>query len=149
MQTFSDLSPPGYNSPTSVVWLEQPLHKVFKPKAPPERTPFLAKNLSIFSLCVLYVIQALGWLNFVTGVNLLWLVSPKIQQSNKCCMTRTTSAQSVQARNSTRKNTLPCQESLYFFFFVYCELLQLGLGLNESIYRLNGPHEIITQFILI
>ena len=61
-------------------------------------------------------IQALGWLNFVTGVNLLWLVSPKMQQPNKCCMARTTSAQSVQAQSSTRKNTLSCQESLYFFF---------------------------------
>ena len=39
---------PKIHSPTSVVWLEQPLHKVFKPKTPPERTPFLAKNLSIF-----------------------------------------------------------------------------------------------------
>ena len=57
-----------------------------------------------------------GWLNFVTGADLLWLVSPRIQQPNKCCMARTTSALSVQAQSSTRKNTLPCQESLYFFF---------------------------------
>ena len=34
-------------------------------------------------------IQALGWLNFVTGVDLLWLVSLKIQQSNKCLDTST------------------------------------------------------------
>ena len=61
-------------------------------------------------------IQALDWLNFVTGADLLWLVSPRIQQPNKCCMVRTTSAQSIQAQNSTWKNTLPCQESLYFFF---------------------------------
>ena len=60
-------------------------------------------------------IQALGWLNFVIGADLLWFVSPRIQQPNKCCMARTTSAQSVQAQSSTRKNTLPCQESLYFF----------------------------------
>ena len=49
MQTFSDLSPQGYNSPTSFVWLEWPLHKVFKPKVPPKRSPFLAKNFSIIS----------------------------------------------------------------------------------------------------
>ena len=48
MQTFSDLSPSGYNSLTSVVWLEQFLHIVVNPKTPPERTPFLTKNLSIF-----------------------------------------------------------------------------------------------------
>ena len=68
------------------------------------------------ALTLVKEIQALGWLNFVTGADLLWLVSPRIQQSNKCRMDRTTSAQSVQAQNSTRKNTLPCQESLYFFF---------------------------------
>ena len=57
MQTFSDLSPPGYNSPTSVIWLKQLLHKVFKPKTPPERTPFLANNLfiSIFDTSTLYL----------------------------------------------------------------------------------------------
>ena len=60
-------------------------------------------------------IQALGWINFVTGAGLLWLVSPKIQQPNKCRMARTTSAQSIQAQSSTRKNTLLCQELLYFF----------------------------------
>ena len=68
------------------------------------------------ALALFKEIQALGWVNFVTGADLLWLVSPRIQQPNKCCMARTTSAQSVQAQNSTRKNTLPCQESLYFFF---------------------------------
>ena len=60
-------------------------------------------------------IEALGWLNFVNGTDHLWLISPRIQQPNKCCMARTTSAQSVQAQSSTRKNTLPCQEPLYFF----------------------------------
>ena len=68
------------------------------------------------ALALFKEIQALGWLNFITGADLLWLVSPRIQQPNKCCMARTTSAQSVQAQISTRKNTLPCQESLYFFF---------------------------------
>ena len=53
-------------------------------------------------------IQVLGWLNLVTGADLLWLVSPRIQQPNKCRMARTTSAQSIQAQSSTRKNTLPC-----------------------------------------
>ena len=36
------------------------------------------------TLALFKEIQALGWLNFVTGVNLLWLVSLKIQQSKKC-----------------------------------------------------------------
>ena len=68
------------------------------------------------ALALFKEIQALGWLIFVTGADLLWLVSPRIQQPNKCCMARTVSAQNVQAQSSTRKNTLPCQESLYFFF---------------------------------
>ena len=77
------------------------------------------------SLALFKEIQALDWLNFVTGADLLWLISPKIQQPNKCCMARTTSAQSIQAQSSTRKNTLPCQESLYFFFvcIMYCSNL--------------------------
>ena len=74
------------------------------------------------TLALFKEIQALGWLNFVTGADLFWFVSLKIQQPNKCCMARTTSAQRVQAQSSTRNNTLPCQESLYFFFMciVYC-----------------------------
>ena len=76
------------------------------------------------TLALFKEIQALSWLNFVTGADRLWLVFPMIQQPNKCRMARTTSAQSVQAQNSTRKNTLPCQEPLYFFFFsVYCSNL--------------------------
>ena len=91
-------------------------------------------------------IQALGWLNFVIGADLFWLVSPRIQQPNKYRMARTTSAQSVQAQSSTRKNTLPCQEPP-IFFSVFFQLL--GLGLTESICKLNGPHEITTQINLI
>ena len=34
--------------PKNIVWLEQPLHKVFIPKTSPERTPFFVKNFSIF-----------------------------------------------------------------------------------------------------
>ena len=98
------------------------------------------------ALALFKKIQALGWLNFVTDADLFWFVSPKIQQPNKCRMARTTSAQSVQAQNSTRKNTLSCQEPLYFFSVFF---QSLGLGLNESIYRLNGPHEITTQINLI
>ena len=67
------------------------------------------------TLALFKEIQALGWLNFVTSADRLWLVSPRIQQPNKCRMARTISAQSVQAQSSTRKNTLPCQEPLYFF----------------------------------
>ena len=62
-------------------------------------------------------IQALSWLNFVIGADLFWLVSPRRQQPNKCCMARTTSAQSVQAQNSTKKNTLLCQKPLYFLMY--------------------------------
>ena len=47
------------------------------------------------ALALFKEIQALNWLIFVTGADLLWLVSPKIQQPNKCCMTKTISAQSV------------------------------------------------------
>ena len=81
------------------------------------------------ALALFKEIQALGWLNFITCANLLRLVSPKIKQPNKCRMARTTSAQSVQAQSSTRKNTLPCQEPLYFIS-VFVQLL--GLGLTES-----------------
>ena len=69
------------------------------------------------TLALFKEIQALGWLNFVTGADFLWLVSPKIQQPNKCRMARTTFAQSVQVQSSTRKNTLLCQEPLYFLLY--------------------------------
>ena len=39
---------PRIQQPKNVEWLEQPLHKMFKPKTSLERTPFYAKNLSIF-----------------------------------------------------------------------------------------------------
>ena len=68
------------------------------------------------ALALFKEIQALGWLNFVISADRLWLVSHKIRQPNKCRMARTTSTQSVQTQSSTRKYTLPCQESLYFFF---------------------------------
>ena len=54
------------------------------------------------ALALFKEIQALSWLIFITGADLLWLVSPRIQQPNKCCMARTTYAQSVQAQISTR-----------------------------------------------
>ena len=66
------------------------------------------------ALALFKEIQALGWLNSVTDVDLLWLVSPKKQQPNKCRMDRTTFAQSAQAQSSTRKNTLLWLDSLYF-----------------------------------
>ena len=66
------------------------------------------------TLALFKEIQALGWLNFVTGADLLWVVSPRIQQPNKCRMARTTSAQSVQAQNFTIKNTLPCHPRGWF-----------------------------------
>ena len=84
------------------------------------------------TLALFKEIQALGWLNFVTGADFLWLVSPKIQQPNKCRMARTTFAQSAQVQSSTRKNTLLCQEPLYLFIYflfflcvyiVYCSNL--------------------------
>ena len=49
------------------------------------------------ALALFKKIQALGWLNFVTKADLLWLVSLRIQQPNKCRMTRIIFAQSVQA----------------------------------------------------
>ena len=55
------------------------------------------------ALALFKEIQALGWIIFVTGVDLFWLVSLKIQQPNKCCMTRTASAQSVQTQSSNKR----------------------------------------------
>ena len=63
MQTFFDLSPPWYNSPTSVVWLEQPLHKVFKSKAPPERTLFFANNLFWLIRSIILILWVLQKIN--------------------------------------------------------------------------------------
>ena len=45
------------------------------------------------ALALFKEVQALGWLKFVTGADCLWLISPRIQQPNKCCMAKTTSAQ--------------------------------------------------------
>ena len=85
------------------------------------------------ALALFKEIQALGWLNFVTGADLLWLVSHRIQQPNKCCMARTTSTQSVQAQISTRKNTLPCQESLYVFSLYVLYVVVTWIG-SEWVY---------------
>ena len=62
-------------------------------------------------------------------------------------MTRTTSAQSVQAQNSTRKNTLLCQEPLYYFVCVYCNYLDCVSKLcNRCRASLTClPHDITTQ----
>ena len=65
-------------------------------------------------------IQALGWLIFVIGANLLWFVSPRIQQLKKCCIARTAPAQSVQAQSSTRRTS----------FFGLKSLKYLGILLN-------------------
>ena len=78
------------------------------------------------ALALFKEIQALGWLNFVTGADCLWLVSPRIQQPNKCRMARTTSTQCVQAQSSTRKNTLPCQYPLYFLCVLYVAVTWIG-----------------------
>ena len=59
-------------------------------------------------------IQILGWLIFVTGADLLGLVSPRIQQPNKCCMAGTASAQGVQAQNSTRRTPFFGPKSLKY-----------------------------------
>ena len=66
------------------------------------------------ALALFKKIQALGWLIFVTGANLLWLVSPGIQQPNKCCMARTASAQSVQTQNSTKRTPFFGPKSLKY-----------------------------------
>ena len=88
------------------------------------------------TLALFKEIQALGWLNFATGANRLWLISSKIQQPNKCRMVRTTFTQSVQAQNSTRKNTLPCQELFYFFFLVWMSLFIGSMGLTKLLPKL-------------
>ena len=78
------------------------------------------------ALALFKEIQALGWLNFVTGADRPWLVSPRIQQPNKCRMARTTSTQCVQAQSSTRKNTLSCQYPLYFLCVLYVAVTWIG-----------------------
>ena len=69
------------------------------------------------ALALFKEIQALGWLSFVTGADILWLVSWEIQQSNKFRIARTTSAQSVQTQSSTRKNTLFLLEPFYMLVY--------------------------------
>ena len=73
------------------------------------------------TLALFKEIQVLGWLIFVTGADLLWLVSPKIQQPNKCCIVRTISAESVQAQSSTKRTP----------FFGLKFLKYLGILLNS------------------
>ena len=83
-------------------------------------------------------IETLGWLIFVTGVDILWLVSPKIQQPNKCCMVRTASAQSAQAQNSTRR--IP--------FFGPKSLKYLGILLNSLSHTILFPFYPFSSFTL-
>ena len=66
------------------------------------------------ALALFKEIQALGWLIFVTGADLLWLVSPRIQQPNKCYMARTASAQNVLAQSSTRRTPFFGPKSLKY-----------------------------------
>ena len=66
------------------------------------------------ALALFKEIQALGWLIFVTGADLLWLVSPRIQQPNKCCVARTASAQSVQTQSSTKRTPFFGPKSLKY-----------------------------------
>ena len=73
------------------------------------------------TLALFKEIQTLGWLIFVTDADLLWLVSPRIQQPNKCYMARIASAQSVQAQSSTRRTP----------FFGPKSLKYLGILLNS------------------
>ena len=83
-------------------------------------------------------IQALGWLIFVTGAELLWLVYPRIQQPNKCCMTRTTSAQSVQTPSSTRRTP----------FFDPKFLKYLGILLNSLSHTILFAFNYFSSFTL-
>ena len=69
------------------------------------------------ALALFKEIQALGWLSFVTGADILWLVSWEVQQSNKFRIARTTSAQSFQTQSSTRKNTLFLLEPFYMLVY--------------------------------
>ena len=70
------------------------------------------------TLALFKEIQAHGWLNFVIGADLLWLVFPRIQQPSKYCMTRTTSASPK--LHQKEHHSLP-RISL-FFLCVYCVL---------------------------
>ena len=66
------------------------------------------------ALALFKKIQALGWLIFVTGADILGLISPKIQQPNKCCIARTASVQSIQAQSSTRRTPFFGPKSLKY-----------------------------------
>ena len=83
-------------------------------------------------------IQALGWLIFVTSADLLWLVSPRIQQPNKCCMARTASAQSVRTQNSTRRTHFFGSKSLKF----------LGILLNSLSHTILFAFNYFSSFTL-
>ena len=90
------------------------------------------------TLALFKEIQALGWLNFVTGADLLWLVSSRIQQPNKCCMARTASAQSVQAQSSTRRTP----------FFGSKPLMYLGILLNSLSHTILIAFNYLSSFTL-
>ena len=66
------------------------------------------------TLALFKEIQALGWLIFIIGADLLWLISSRIEQPNKCCMTRTACVQSVQAQNSTKRTPFFGPKSLKY-----------------------------------
>ena len=66
------------------------------------------------TLALFKEIQALGWLIFITGADILWLISPRIQQPNKCCIARTAYVQSVQAQNSTKRTPFFGPKSLKY-----------------------------------
>ena len=93
----------------------------------------LRRTLTLFK-----EIQALDWLIFVTGANLLLLVSLRIQQPNKCCMARTASVQSVQAKNSTRRTP----------FFGLKPLKYLGILLNSFSHTVLFAFNYFSSFTL-
>ena len=90
------------------------------------------------TLALFREIQALGWLIFVTGADLLWLISPRIQQPNKCYMARIASAQSVQAQSSTRRTP----------FFGPKSLKYLKILLNSLSHTILFPFNYFSSFTL-
>ena len=83
-------------------------------------------------------IQALGCLIFVTDADLFWLVFPRIQQPNKCCMARIASAQSIQAQSSTKRT----------HFFGPKSLKYLGILLNSLSHAILFAFNYFSSFTL-
>ena len=73
------------------------------------------------ALALFKEIQALGWLNFITGADLLWLVSPRIQQPNKCCMAEQPLHKVFKPKAPAERTPFLAKNlSIFFFVCIVC-----------------------------